>query len=65
MTNTSLRPGVRVADKEDDCRAWDLGRNTEREKLGSCFRGGDVKVKIPTCHRMAPALKKQLKAQRN
>ena len=54
-----------MADEEDDWRAWDLGRNTERENLGSCFRGGDVKVKIPTRHRMAPALKKQLKAQRN
>lgn len=62
MTNTSLQLGVRVADEEDDWRAWDLGRNTEREKLGSCFRGGDVKVMIPTRHGMAPALKKQLKA---
>ena len=37
MTNTSLQPGVRAANEEDDWRAWDIGRrSTAAKSLQSC-----------------------------
>ena len=35
MANTSLQPGVKAANEEDDWRAWDVGRSTAKS-LQSC-----------------------------